>query len=172
MELQPHQQRVVTEKAELDEKLAKLDAFGRTTLFASLPAEEQGRLNRQHSLMEQYSAVLGERIAAFTAFQRMEKHTMETDTDILDELKLMADIWDDNEDQEMSVFFVRCIGEIRKLREALRPFAEHPEFQAPDEWAVTVIDRNEPTGAPVAGVTAGDFRRAVAAMSPNEKHQG
>ena len=65
MNLQPHQQRVVAEKTELDEKLTKLDAFGRTALFASLPADEQGRLNRQHSLMEQYSAVLGERIAAF-----------------------------------------------------------------------------------------------------------
>lgn len=72
MELQPHQQRVVAEKAELDEKLAKMDAFGRTPLFASLPADEQGRLNRQHSLMEQYSAVLGERIAAFTAWQPIE----------------------------------------------------------------------------------------------------
>jgi len=67
MELQPHQQRVVDEKRELDEKLAKLDAFGRTPLFASLAAEEQGRLNRQHSIMEQYSAVLGERIEAFSA---------------------------------------------------------------------------------------------------------
>lgn len=65
--MQPHQQRVVDEKAELDEKLAKLVAFGITPLFASLPADEQGRLNRQHSLMEQYSAVLGERIAAFPA---------------------------------------------------------------------------------------------------------
>ncbi len=87
--------------------------------------------------------------------------------ELIDELKLMADIWDDADDQEMSVFFVRCIGEIRKLREALRPFADHPEFHAPDEWAVTVIDRNESTGAPVAGVTAGDFRRASAAMRPN-----
>jgi hypothetical protein len=65
--MQPHQQRVVDEKTELDEKLKKLDAFGRTELFASLPADEQGRLNRQHSVMEQYSAVLGERIAAFPA---------------------------------------------------------------------------------------------------------
>jgi len=111
-------------------------------------------------------------VSTYGKTYHMEKHTMETDTDILDELKLMADIWDDNEDQEMSVFFVRCIGEIRKLREALRPFAEHPEFQAPDEWAVTVIDRNDPTGAPVAGVTAGDFRRAVAAMSPNASGKG
>ncbi len=38
----PHQERVVQEKKELDEKLAKLDAFGRTDLFASLPADEQG----------------------------------------------------------------------------------------------------------------------------------
>jgi hypothetical protein len=67
MELQPHQQRVVDEKRELDEKLTKLGAFGRTELFKTLPEDEQGRLNRQHSLMEQYSAVLGERIAAFLA---------------------------------------------------------------------------------------------------------
>jgi len=86
--------------------------------------------------------------------------------DILEELKLMADMWDDHEDPEMSVFFVRCIGEIRKLREALHPFANHPEFHAPDEWAVTVIDRAEPDGAPVAGVTAGDFRRAHEVMRP------
>lgn len=65
MNLQPHQQRVVEEKAALDEKIAKLAAFGRTATFAALPADEQGRLNRQHSLMEQYSAVLGERIEAF-----------------------------------------------------------------------------------------------------------
>jgi hypothetical protein len=65
--MQPHQQRVVDEKTELDEKLKKLDAFGRTELFASLPADEQGRLNRQHSVMEKYSAILGERIAAFPA---------------------------------------------------------------------------------------------------------
>ena len=42
------------------------------------------------------------------------------ETDILEELKMMADMFDDNEDQEMSVIFVRCIGEIRKLREALK----------------------------------------------------
>jgi hypothetical protein len=61
----PHQQRVVDEKRELDEKLSKLSSFGTTPLFASLPADEQGRLNRQHSVMEEYSRILGERIAAF-----------------------------------------------------------------------------------------------------------
>ena len=63
----PHQQRVIDEKAELDKKLAKLSEFVTTPLFASLPADEQGRLNRQHSVMEEYSRILGERIAAFPA---------------------------------------------------------------------------------------------------------
>lgn len=65
MELKPHQQRLVEEKAELDAKLENLNAFGRGELFASLPSAEQERLNRQSEIMDQYSVVLGERIAAF-----------------------------------------------------------------------------------------------------------
>lgn len=53
------------EKAELDEKREKLTAFTFTDAFSGLPKEEQARLNRQHGIMEQYSNVLGERIAAF-----------------------------------------------------------------------------------------------------------
>lgn len=60
-----HQERLVQEKKELDEKLAKLDAFRQTVLFESLPDDEQCRLNRQHSVMEEYSRILGERISAF-----------------------------------------------------------------------------------------------------------
>ena len=63
--MEAYQERVVAEKRELDEKLAKLSAFGRTDLFASLPEGEQGRLNRQHAVMEEYSRILGERIEAF-----------------------------------------------------------------------------------------------------------
>ena len=63
----PHQERVVTEKAELDEKLSKLTAF--TTMqnatFASLPNAEKARLIEQREVMERYSTILGERIAAF-----------------------------------------------------------------------------------------------------------
>lgn len=61
----PHQERVVKEKAELDEKLEKLNEFGRGELFATLPSAEQERLIRQSKIMDQYSVVLGERIAAF-----------------------------------------------------------------------------------------------------------
>lgn len=61
----PHQERVVKEKDELDEKLAKLNAFGRGEVFSTLPLDEQERLIRQSKIMDQYSVVLGERIAAF-----------------------------------------------------------------------------------------------------------
>ena len=65
MELQPHQQRVVTEKAELDEKLAKLLAFFQTPIFEALPEAERSRLRNQARFMDGYAAVLEERIAAF-----------------------------------------------------------------------------------------------------------
>lgn len=63
--MKPHEERVVAEKAELDEKCTKLTAFTFTGIFAELPSDERDRLNRQHAIMEQYSKVLGERIAAF-----------------------------------------------------------------------------------------------------------
>lgn len=64
--MQPHQERVVTEKRELDEKLDKLKAFIETNAtFKTLPEDEQGRLNRQFDAMAEYSSILGQRIAAF-----------------------------------------------------------------------------------------------------------
>lgn len=64
--LQPHQQRVVIEKADLDEKLTKLRAFFGTETFANLDDAEMERLQRQADHMSAYSEVLGERIAAFS----------------------------------------------------------------------------------------------------------
>jgi hypothetical protein len=61
----PHQQRVLDEKKELDEKSGKLNTFFNTATFDKLSSEEQDRLHRQYELMVQYSAVLNERIAAF-----------------------------------------------------------------------------------------------------------
>lgn len=63
--LLPHQQRVVDEKAELDEKMDKLTAFMDTPIFATVPAAEQERLVMQLMHMGSYTAVLHERIAAF-----------------------------------------------------------------------------------------------------------
>lgn len=67
MSLAPHQQRVVAEKAELDEKIKKLYAFiGSPTFKRVVPDPlEQNRLYRQLDVMQEYSGILGWRIAAF-----------------------------------------------------------------------------------------------------------
>lgn len=66
VKIQPHQQRVVDEKAELDERRSKLLAFFNTDLFRRLDQAEKDRLRTQHSVMGVYSEVLGQRITAFT----------------------------------------------------------------------------------------------------------
>jgi hypothetical protein len=65
--LQPHQQRVVTEKTELDSKATALSQFiGYSPIFETLDSAEQERLREQNDIMWQYSEILGARIAAFT----------------------------------------------------------------------------------------------------------
>lgn len=64
--MKPHQQRVVDEKKELDDKIDKLVKFiYGGNVFSDLPEEEQARLMRQHLAMVEYSTILGERIDAF-----------------------------------------------------------------------------------------------------------
>lgn len=65
--LQPHQQRVLDEKAALDAKMVQLAAFiASSPIYLTLEQAEQVRLARQYSYMKAYSDVLGERINAFT----------------------------------------------------------------------------------------------------------
>ena len=67
MSLQPHQQRVVEEKTELDKKASALSNFiGTSPVFDTLDPAEQERLREQCEVMWQYSEILGERIAAFS----------------------------------------------------------------------------------------------------------
>jgi hypothetical protein len=64
--MQPHQERVVFEKRELDEKLDKLKAFIEgSPAFKALPEDERSRLNRQFDVMAEYSSILTQRIDAF-----------------------------------------------------------------------------------------------------------
>ena len=66
--MQPHQERVVVEKKELDEKLEKLLVFidaGKGPVYAKLVTEERERLTTQARIMREYSDVLADRIAAF-----------------------------------------------------------------------------------------------------------
>ena len=61
----PHQERVVIEKQELDEKIVKLDIFTNSLTFKSLDEYERERLSGQLEYMNKYSSILGERITAF-----------------------------------------------------------------------------------------------------------
>ncbi len=63
--MQPYQQRVIEEKRELDDKKQRLKQFLKGPTFATLGEEEQVRMNQQLCAMDSYSAILGERIAAF-----------------------------------------------------------------------------------------------------------
>lgn len=65
MDLQPHQQRVIDECAELQDKLKKLDAFLAGERFMSVPEPEKKRLFLQRHIMTAYALTLEQRIAAF-----------------------------------------------------------------------------------------------------------
>jgi uncharacterized protein len=67
-ELQPHQQRVVDEKRDLDEKIVALTAFiYGNDLHAAIEVFEQDLLDQQLEIMQGYSATLAARIAIFKA---------------------------------------------------------------------------------------------------------
>ncbi|WP_222166860.1 crAss001_48 related protein [Edaphocola aurantiacus] len=63
--LLPHQQRVVTERIELDEKLHKLSQFLKTDIFQNLHSIEQELLTNQFNAMSEYSTILADRISLF-----------------------------------------------------------------------------------------------------------
>ena len=61
----PHQQRVIDEKAELNEKLTKLRQFFLSEQYYNLDKAEANRLKKQADAMQIYSDILTERIAHF-----------------------------------------------------------------------------------------------------------
>ena len=63
--MEPYQERVVYERANLAERIEKLKAFIAGDIFTSLSCEEQNRLVKQNIFMGLYLEVLDERIAAF-----------------------------------------------------------------------------------------------------------
>ena len=63
--LLPHQQRVLEEQVALDIKVVALNTFLEGELFLTLPEEDQNLLIKQVNIMEEYSHILGLRIARF-----------------------------------------------------------------------------------------------------------
>lgn len=66
-QLAPHHQRVLDERDELADRLAKLQVFFQSPIFAGLDAAERIRMRTQAHHMGGYLAVLDERIEAFSA---------------------------------------------------------------------------------------------------------
>lgn len=65
--MQPHQQRVVDEKKDLDEKISKLRDFQNASpIWKKLPLEQKTLLRSQLGYMVNYSVVLNERINLFS----------------------------------------------------------------------------------------------------------
>lgn len=66
--MQPHEERVIAEKQELDERLAKLKAFcfdPGSPIFKALSPIDRDLLEDQYNSMKDYSEILGKRIARF-----------------------------------------------------------------------------------------------------------
>ncbi len=63
--MEEHNQRVVEEKRQLDERLNKLEAFIKSETFKGLNNSEQYWLEKQAGVMADYSYVLGERLVRF-----------------------------------------------------------------------------------------------------------
>lgn len=66
--MKSHEERVVAEKQELDEKLAKLKAFcfdPGSRAFAALTPTDRDLLEDQYTVMLKYSEILGKRIDRF-----------------------------------------------------------------------------------------------------------
>lgn len=68
------QQRLVAEKAQLDDKIKKLSLFILADSLKTLPLEDQRLLLEQDELMQRLSKVLMERIARFSANKEQSEH--------------------------------------------------------------------------------------------------
>lgn len=60
--MEPFIQRIVDEKAELDERAGKLGDFVKSEKFHSLDSEMQSLMVEQYDVMKRYSAILGKRL--------------------------------------------------------------------------------------------------------------
>lgn len=63
--MQPYQERVLSEKSELDRRIKNLSAFMRSDEFRALDREEMDRLAEQRRIMFTYSNILNQRIIHF-----------------------------------------------------------------------------------------------------------
>lgn len=66
MTLEPYQQRVVTERSDLHDKIGKLGNFLHSEAAEAVDPAERARMKLQWGIMKEYRDILDARIAAFT----------------------------------------------------------------------------------------------------------
>jgi hypothetical protein len=64
--MEPYQERVVEEKAQLDDRLSRLRPFLESEIFKTLSSREQYLLQHQETLMNSLSLTLDARIALWS----------------------------------------------------------------------------------------------------------
>lgn len=62
---QPHQERVIAEQQELQQKLDKLNEFMKGEIYAKLDQQSRELLFQQSGAMQQYNSILLQRIQLF-----------------------------------------------------------------------------------------------------------
>jgi hypothetical protein len=94
--MEPFQERVIEEKAELDKKCEALRRFLNSEGYRNLPLEERQRLRNQWDAMNTYSQILDERIAAFSLEKLFVTSTQvcisELETELKKTLTVLRDI--------------------------------------------------------------------------------
>ena len=65
--MEPFIQRIVDEKAQLDERAGKLGDFVKSEKFHSLDSEMQSLMVEQYDVMKRYSVILGKRLELLSA---------------------------------------------------------------------------------------------------------
>lgn len=65
MVYEAHEQRVIDERAALDDNIDKLNSFLNGSRFQNVNPDEQDRLRAQLKVMREYSGILTQRIEAF-----------------------------------------------------------------------------------------------------------
>lgn len=86
--MQPQQERLATERADLDAKRKRLGRFIAGNIYPTLDRVERSRLNRQLEAMRLYSNILAERIAS--SGEDREVAEIDTEKDKLKDALLLA----------------------------------------------------------------------------------
>lgn len=131
-----YQERVIAEKAELDQRLTRLRAFLTSDTFNTVSEPEQDLLYRQVGVMAQYSRILSERISQFKVSTTAAVSALQNYLHVLETNEPINRVQGDTEQADLQA---RCAAEVRQALaiiqasgEAREPVAEAQKRMAED----------------------------------------